>query len=214
MLTHSTAAVTNQALDQSRDAGLLDTTHHLTGSALDKSRLLDISSVDASQEESKSEVEISEFQKASDNRMKKQSPEIRPLNEIKQAGYSTLLDTLQIYDAPSEVIKPIDLEPNELKRISELCIDEVQMSKQELAQIKQAAWTPMHDSLQQYEEFAQNDQKQEFQQLDNNESIELIRIEEQPCPEELDNIKLEDLYRDPLDLEWDFAKDFITQLGN
>ena len=71
MLTHSTAAVTNQALDQSRDAGLLDTTHHLTGSALDKSRLLDISSVDASQEESKSEVEISEFQKASDNRMKK-----------------------------------------------------------------------------------------------------------------------------------------------
>ena len=67
MMTHTTAAMTNQTLDQSRDAGLLDMTHHLTGSALDKSKLLDISSVDASQEESKSALEISEFEEGFNN---------------------------------------------------------------------------------------------------------------------------------------------------
>lgn len=61
-MTHTTAANTNLTMDQSRDEGLLDMTHNLTGSALDKSRLLDISSVDASEEESKSVIEISEFE--------------------------------------------------------------------------------------------------------------------------------------------------------
>ena len=162
-MTHSTAAMTNKTMEQSIDASLLDTTHHLTGSALDKSRLLDISSVDASQEESKSEIEISEFEKASYNHMQQEPRNIRPLNEYKQAGYSTLLDTLQIYDEPSDGIKPIDPQSDALEGIDKLCIEEVSMSKQELDQIKQAAWTPVQDSLQIYEEFAQIDDKKEFQ---------------------------------------------------
>ena len=74
-----------------------------------------------------------------------------------------MLDTLQIYDDPSDGIKPIDLQSDALEGIDKLCIEDVSMSKQELAQIKQAAWTPVQDSLQIYEEFAQIEQKEEFQ---------------------------------------------------
>ena len=152
-MTHSTAAMTNHALDQSRDTGLLDTTHHLTGSALDKSRLLDISSVDASQEESKSAIEISEFEKGFNDYVNQELPVISHVDEYKQAGYSAMIDTLQIYDQPSDGIKPLDLESDVLGGIDALNIEEVQMSKQELAQIKEAAWTPIHDSLKIYDEY-------------------------------------------------------------
>ena len=140
-MTHTTAAMTNQTMDQSRDAEHPD----IASPSLDKSHLLDISSVDENQEESKSANEISESLDKSEGHIQREIARIGPLNNYKQAGYTAMIETLQIYD--SEEIKPLDMQTVEQEGISPLCMEEVPMSQTELAIIKQAAWTAMDDSL-------------------------------------------------------------------
>ena len=143
-MTHTTAALTNQTMDQSRDAEHLD----IASPALEKSRLLDISSVEENQEESKSANDISEFSEKSEGHVHRELVRISPVNNYKQAifaGYTAMIDTLQIYG--SEGIQPLDMQTDEQEGISPLSMDEVPMSKEELAIIRQAAWTEMDNSL-------------------------------------------------------------------
>ena len=126
-MTHTTAAMTNQTMDWSRDAEHPD----IASPALDKSRLLDISSVDENQEESKSANYISEFLDKNEGHIQRELVRISPVNNHKQAGYTAMIDTLQIYD--SEETKPLELQTEEQEGISPLCIEEVPMSQEELA---------------------------------------------------------------------------------
>ena len=86
--------MTNALLDQSRDGGLLDVTHFNIGSSLDKSRLLNIT------QESPEESSISKNKSEFDDSKSPRNLLTFSANEYKQAGYTAMTDTLEMYDSP------------------------------------------------------------------------------------------------------------------
>lgn len=75
------------------------------------------------------------------------------MNEYKQAGYSAMLDTLQIYSSPIGAIDPFKPEDEASSEIERLCEEEFAKTEQEMVEMRYAGWTPIYDSLSIYTEF-------------------------------------------------------------